>query len=222
MEIRREWESGSAGAMAPTIRLLGVAAAHEEPALCVWTPEPQVAFGRRDERTPTFETAKTVAREAGYATSVRQVGGRAVAYTGSTVAIALAEPTETVRGGLQTRYEPMLASLETACETLGVAVERGEPANSFCPGSQSLSAGGKLAGLAQRVTSNGAVVAGVLHVAERDALAGIHQGVYDALGLEFDPKSVSSLAANGGPSDSEPVIDAVEDAIEDRWKHRHA
>jgi hypothetical protein len=34
--------------------------------------------------------------------------------------------------------------------------------------------------------------------------------VYDALGYPFDPASVGSVAAAGGPSDPEPVRAAVE------------
>ena len=52
----------------------------------------------RDQRCEGFDRARTVARERGFSPYVRTVGGRVVAYAGTTVAFPLAEPTENTRG----------------------------------------------------------------------------------------------------------------------------
>lgn len=180
-----------------------------EPALRVWRPHRQVAFGRRDTSVDGYELAREAAEERGFPATTRDVGGRAVAFTGSTVAFARAVPVDGPRGGIRQRYDDALATLQRALASVDVAAERGEPPDSFCPGSHSLQAGGKLAGLAQRVTDDAAVVAGVLVVDERDQFTSVIGAVYDRLGVPFDPNSVGSVADAGGRADPERVADAV-------------
>ena len=181
-----------------------------EPALRVWTPHRQVAFGRRDAAEPGYDRAVDAARERGFEAVERSVGGRAVAYTGSTVAFAHAVPVEGHRTGLDDRYAAATERLRRALAALGVDATPGEPPDAFCPGSHSLQCGGKVVGIAQRVRSDAALVAGCVVVADRDGLAGVLAAVYDALDHPFDPESVGSVAAAGGPSDPTPVISAVE------------
>ncbi|WIV68351.1 lipoate--protein ligase family protein [Natrialbaceae archaeon AArc-T1-2] len=195
-------------------RLLEVAAAGE-PAVRVWTPHRQVAFGRRDAGLEGYDRARTVARDRGFPPVERSVGGRAVAYDGeTTLAFARAEPVADFRRGTDERYERLIGELERALADLGVDVARGEPMDSFCPGAHSLQAeGGKLAGIAQRVRHDAAVVSGVLVVDAADELAGVLEPVYDALAVSFDPGSVGSAAAAGGPADPDRVQAALEDAL---------
>ncbi|AZH24329.1 lipoyl protein ligase domain-containing protein [Haloplanus aerogenes] len=181
-----------------------------EPAVRVWTPHRQVAFGRRDAAEPGYDRARAAARERGFEPVERRVGGRAVAYTGSTVAFAHAVPVESPRTGLDDRYAAAAARLRRALASLGVDAEPGEPTDSFCPGSHSLQCAGKLVGIAQRVRTDAALVAGCVVVADRDAFASVLAAVYDALGQPFDPASVGSVAAAGGPSDPARVVEAVE------------
>ncbi|ELY65025.1 lipoyl protein ligase domain-containing protein [Natrinema versiforme] len=202
-------------------RLLSVAAGGE-PAVRVWTPHRQVAFGRRDTRLEGFDRAREAARERGFPPIERDVGGRAVAYDGErTLAFARAEPIADFRTGSTARYERATADLERALRTLGLEPSRGEPEESFCPGTHSLSATDasadgrrrKLVGIAQRVRADAALVAGVVLVANRDELAGVLEGVYDALGVALDPATVGTVAGAGGPTDPEPVRAAIEDAL---------
>ena len=151
-----------------------VAAGEAEPAVRVWRPHRQVAFGRRDASAEGYDRARGAARERDFPVVEREVGGRAVAYTGSTVAFLRAVPVDNPRGGIAERYDAALADLRRGLETLGVDATEGEPPESFCPGSHSLQATApgadgrdaprKLAGLAQRVRTDVAVVAGVLLV----------------------------------------------------------
>lgn len=187
----------------------------ETPAIRVWRPYRQVAFGRRDVHHDGYERARRRAREHGCAVLERESGGRAVAYTGTTVALALATPVDDHRTGIQARYDDASQRLQTALTALGVDASAGEPPNAFCPGSHSLQAGGKIVGIAQRVRKQVAVVAAVVIVADHDAIARVLDAVYDALSVPFDPDSVGSIARAGGTTDSATVIDTLVDAFVD-------
>lgn len=196
-----------------TAEMLAGVADGDEAALRVWTPHRQLAFGRRDARAEGYERARELARVRGFPPVERSVGGRAVAYTGTTVAFAHAVPVADVREGLQERYDAAVAAVADALGGLGVDAARGEPAHSFCPGAHSLQAGGKVAGVAQRVRSGAALVGGCVVVDAADEVAGVLAPVYDALGVAFDPDSVGSVAAAGGPADPDRVARALERAV---------
>jgi lipoate-protein ligase A len=184
-----------------------------EPAVRVWYPPCQVVFGRRDRAADGYERAKRAAESRGYPTTVRETGGRAVAFTGDVLALARAESVDAAVTGTDERYERALADLESALAELGVAAERGEPPDSFCPGTRSLSAGGKLVGLAQRVRAEVAVVGGLVVVRDGAAIAAVLDPVYEALDLPFDPASAGSLDGAGGETDRDGARATVEDAL---------
>ena len=188
-------------------------ASDREAALRVWTPHRQVAFGRRDRRAEGYEMAQQAARDRGYAVLERAVGGRAVAYTGSTVAFSLVEPTTDGRETIQARYDRASAVVKSALDAVGVDAREGEPPDAFCPGSHSLQCDGKLVGLAQRVTSAAAVTAGVLVVEDHEAIGAVLAPVYDALDVRFDPGTVGSIERAGGNADTSTVVRALEDAF---------
>lgn len=185
------------------------------PAIRVWTPGKQVAFGRRDTRAEGYEQAHEAAEDHGFPAVERSVGGRAVAYAETTMAFAHAVPTDETRQGLDERYEAAVETVTDALVECGAAVEPGEPAASYCPGDYSVRAvdGGKVAGIAQRVRQNAALVAGSITVAERTAIRDVLAPVYDALGVDFDAKSVGSVVAAGGPSDPKTVRSTLENAL---------
>lgn len=179
----------------------------------VWVPPKHVAFGRRDRRESGYERARSAAVARGYPTTERATGGRAIAFHDGVLAVVRAEPADPTAPAVDTRYQRLLRTLEAALDELGVDAERGEPPESFCPGTRSLSAGGKVAGLAQRVRREVAVVAAVIVVADADDLSAVLSPVYEALGVPFDPGSVGSLSAAGGPSASDAVRATVEAAL---------
>jgi lipoate-protein ligase A len=182
----------------------------------VWAPARLVAFGRRDTGSEGYDAVAAAARDRGFEPVERSVGGRAVAYDGATtLAFARFTPVDGVRGGLDDRYEALTTDIERALAGLGVDATRGEPPESFCPGQHSLrtESGGKLAGLAQRVTQGAAITSGVLVVANHDELAAILDAVYTALDVPFDPASVGSVVRADGPRDPNRVRRAFEDAL---------
>jgi len=191
------------------------------PGLRVWTPPRQVAFGRRDAREPGFERAKRIAAERGFEPIERDVGGRAVAYPGDTLAFAHAIPLGDGpgSGSIAARYERATETVLDALRSLGADVARGEPEESFCPGDHSVrvAGGGKVAGIAQRVRGDAALVAGYLVVTRADArdIADGTAAVYGALGVPFDPGTVGSVSESGGPGRPKPVALALEEAFID-------
>jgi lipoate-protein ligase A len=185
-----------------------------ESAVRVWRPHRQVAFGPRDANSQGYEAARDAAREKGFAVHEREVGGRAVAYTGDTIAFARIEPTEDERRGIEERYATARVDIRDALSELGVGAERGEPDQAWCPGSQSLQAHGrKLVGMAQRVTDDAAVVAGLVVVDGHDQMAEVLAPVYEALEVPFDPTTVGSIEYAGGKVDPVAIILRVEDAL---------
>lgn len=208
---------------AATAEMLAETADSGVPAVRVWQPHRQVAFGRRDSHAAGYEAAKSAAEDRNYHPRERRVGGRAVAYTGRTLAVASAVPIEDVRQGMCDRYAEFSGRLVDVLSDLGADVRRGEPADAYCAGSHSVSGvdgdepSGKLAGVAQRVQSRAALVAASLTVAEADvaAIRSVLGPVYRALDVPFDPSTVGSVATAGGPDDPAVVRQAVESALVD-------
>jgi len=185
-----------------------------EPGLRVWRPHRQIAFGRRDANAEGYDRARRAARERGFEPIERSVGGRAVAYTGTTLAVAHARPIDDMRRGLDERYAEAVDQLRAALASFGVDAEPGEPPNSFCPGTHSLQVEGrKLAGVAQRVKQDAALVAAVVIVDDRREIADVLASVYGALGVPFDPETVGAVADAGGPDEPDAVARAIEDAV---------
>jgi lipoate-protein ligase A len=212
---------GRAGTLAAdraaTTTMLTRAGETGEAAFRAWTPHRQVAFGRLDARTDGYEAARRAARRREYRVVERRVGGRAVAYTGTTVAFAHALPLADPRRGLTDRYESGVDGVRAALSELGVDARPGEPSASFCPGDHSVQLGGdragKVAGIAQRIQSDAALVAGCVLVDDRAALVDVLDAVYEALAVPFDPASVATVANTGGPTDPAAVCRALERAF---------
>ncbi|RNJ25302.1 lipoyl protein ligase domain-containing protein [Halosegnis longus] len=213
MRIVRGRAADIAADRAVTTALREDVASDGEGAVRAWRPHRQLAFGRRDARADGYEQARAAAREHGYPPHERDVGGRAVAYTGSTVAFLRLEPLDDLRVGMDDRYDAAVADVQRALETVGVTAARGEPPDAFCPGQHSLSSDGKLVGLAQRVSKGVAQTAGIAVVRDHEQIATVLGAVYDALDVPFDPDSVGSVARAGGDGDPDRVARALESAL---------
>jgi lipoate-protein ligase A len=181
----------------------------------VGRPHRQIAFGPRDRNVDGYERAREIALENGFEPVERTVGGRAVAYTGTTVAFVRTQQITDPRQGLSDRYDPMVEALGNALDTLDVDAQAGEPDRSFCPGAHSLQAEGKLVGVAQRVTKDVSLVSGIVVVRDHEQIGRVLQEIYAALDIPFDPTTVGSVAKAGGPADPQATIDAVSDALLD-------
>lgn len=180
-----------------------------ESALRVWQPPAQVAFGRRDSNREGYDRAREIVAARGVPAIERSTGGHAVYFTGSTVSFVLAEPVTDERTGIEDRYERTIGPIQSALGSLGVAPSRGEPDGAFCPGTHSLSADGKIVGLAQRVRRQVAVIAGVVVLRDDEQIASLLGPVYEALDIALDPDAVGSIARAGGNSDFGTVRDAI-------------
>lgn len=211
MRVLRGHGSTPAADHSLSAELLEVTAETGVSGVRVWYPPPHVAFGRRDRSAAGYEAAREAAAERGYPPVQRRVGGHAVAFTGETLAFALATPAGGDRTGIQSRYEAVLEDLQDALASCGVEATRGEPPAAFCPGSHSLQASGKLAGLAQRVRRDVAVVGGLVVAGDAAAFAAVLDPVYAALDIDFDPAAVESVADAGGDSDA--LRETVEAAL---------
>jgi len=211
MRVLRGRADGRDADRAATRDLLDWVAERGEPAVRVWAPGRQLAFGRRDAGSNGYDAARAAARDHDFPPVERSVGGRAVAYTETTLAFARITPVDGVRSGLQERYDAMVADVLDALAAVGVDAREGEPPESFCPGEHSVAAGGKLAGVAQRVRKDAALTSGVLVVDDREEIADVLAAVYPKLGVAFDPESVGSVAAAGG--DAARIRDELEDAL---------
>ena len=198
-----------------TEELLALVDRTDKPGVRAWTPPRQLAFGRRDASADGYARARQAAADRGYEPVERRVGGRAVAYTGDTLAFVHAVPTAGGRIGIKHRYAAATERLQTALTAVGADVRRGEPADAFCPGDHSLQADGKVAGLAQRVQRTVAVVGGCVIVTAGDEgeIAGVLRPVYGALGIGLEPDAVGSVEEAGGRGDPETVAAAVEHAF---------
>lgn len=193
-------------------------------AVRVWQPHRQVAFGRRDTRAKQYQAARSAAHTHGFEPTERRVGGRAVGYTGRTLAIAHTVPVDDIREGLCDRYKTTSSTLVAVLCELGADVTRGEPADAYCPGSHSVSSRNeagepvaKIAGIAQRVQSGAALIAACLTVSRDDIeeLRDVLVPVYQSVGVDFDPATVGSVETAGGPADPAVVAAAIEDALVD-------
>ncbi|KAB1187272.1 MULTISPECIES: lipoate--protein ligase family protein [Haloferax] len=213
MRVIRGRKSDRKADRAVTAAMLSETGETGEPAFRAWTPHRQIAFGRRDTRASRYDDAVAAAESSGFPALERSVGGRAVAYTGTTVAFAHAIPLDDARAGLDERYEAGATAVIRALRTLGVPARRGEPPNSYCPGDHSVQAGGKLCGIAQRVRKSSALVSGVVIVTDRDEIADVLVPIYEAIDVPFDPESVGSVDTAGGPGDPDAVCQALEDVF---------
>lgn len=185
-----------------------------EDILRVWKPPAHVSFGPRDTRHPDYGRAKAIAKEYGLPVKKRHSGGHAVAYTGTTVAFGLYQAVED-RNDITARYDDILPKIQAALEQCGVETVEGEPEQSFCPGSYSLSCEGKIVGTAQRVHRETAVTSGIVVCKEETAIADILDEIYPLLGIPFSRESVGSVAAAGGLGSPEVVMQAIEECIVD-------
>jgi len=193
--------------------LLELAADRDSPHLRVWRPPRHVAFGRRDSSRPGYDRAREYAHSKGIPTVERTTGGHAVLFTGHTVSFVLAAPDDGARSGITDRYERTTDRVRQALSELGVDAAEGEPDGSFCPGTHSLSANGKIVGLAQRVRRDVAVVAGIIVVRDHEEIADVLGPIYDALDIPFESDATGSLARAGGVSDPAEVVAVVEETL---------
>lgn len=198
---------------AVTDQLVSAVGETGQPVLRVWQPPRQVAFGRRDAHREGYNRARQILSERGVSHVERATGGHAVFFSGTTVSFLRAMPVEDGRSSITDRYETVTREVQSALSSLGVETSEGEPDGAFCPGTHSLSADGKIVGLAQRIRRDTAVVSGIVVVQDHEEISEVLDPVYQALGIPFERTATGSLVRAGGESNPERVCRELKRAL---------
>jgi octanoyl-[GcvH]:protein N-octanoyltransferase len=179
-----------------TALLEQVASGDRGPVIRVYRPAATVAFGRRDSFLEGFVEAARAAVSAGFTPAIRSAGGRAAAYHEQCLVIDEIVPARDAMADVDARFAAEAESQAQALRDLGVDARVGEVPGEYCPGRFTVNAGGqtKLIGAAQRIISGAWLFSSVVVVGDTRLVRDVLVDVYAALGLEWDPGSVGSVA----------------------------
>ncbi len=174
-----------------------------------------VALGRRDTRLPGRDAAVGLARDEGFTPVVRAVGGRAVAYTSAALVVDHVGVGSDNVEGLDRRFDEFGRRFVGVLRDLGIDARLGPVPGEYCPGAQSVNARGevKLVGTAQRVVRGAWLFSSLIVVGDHRRLQPVIGGVYERLGLPFDPASVGSVEQEAPGVD----LDALEEEVLRAW-----
>jgi octanoyl-[GcvH]:protein N-octanoyltransferase len=176
--------------------LLRVADGELPETMRITRPPAMVAFGRQDVATARYPNAVAAARSTGFEAIERLAGGRAAVFHEQTLAIAHARPDRDPQAHIYSRFEEASEWIRAAVARLGVDARVGEVPGEYCPGGYSVNARGekKLAGIGQKLIKGAGHLGGVLVVENGARVRGALVPVYQALGLEWNPSTASSVA----------------------------
>jgi octanoyl-[GcvH]:protein N-octanoyltransferase len=178
--------------------LLGqVASGRRGPVIRAYRPAPTIAFGRRDTFLDGFQRAAAAATRAGFTPAIRSAGGRAAAYHEECLVIDEIVPARDAMAEVDARFAGEAESQAQALRGLGIDARVGEVPGEYCPGRFSVNARGqtKLIGAAQRIVGGAWLFSTVVVVGGAGPVRAVLEEVYAALGLDWDPASVGSIAA---------------------------
>jgi lipoate-protein ligase A len=189
-----------------------VAAGELPPTIRIHRPGNEVAFGRQDIASPSYEAAAEAARAAGFAAVERLAGGRAAVFHQGTIALARAYADPQPPKRTYARFEEMAEVIAEALRGLGVEARVGEVPGEYCPGAYSVNARArtKLAGIGQRMIRGGAHMGGVVVASGGREVADVLVPVYEALELDWDPSTSGSVAEELG---REVDVGELEEAV---------
>ncbi len=192
--------------------LLGlVAVGRGGPVIRSYRPQPTVAFGRRDSFLPGFAGATDAARKRGYTPVIRGAGGRAAAYDEGCLVFDEIMPALDSMAGIQARFSDEAERQAQALRGLGVDARVGEVPGEYCPGEFSVNARGatKLIGAAQRIVRGAWLLSTVVVVEPAGSVRTVLEDVYAELGLEWNPETTGSVAAEVPGTTVEAVREAI-------------
>jgi len=183
-------------------------------------PGAMVAFGKQDVHEPGYREAVRAARARGFEAVVRLAGGRAAVFHEDTVALAWAVADRDALAHTHDRFREVADVLVSALARLGVDARVGEVAREYCPGDYSVNARGrvKLAGVGQRVIAGGGHTGGVIVAAGEERIRDVLVPVYARLGLDWNPASAGSVAAELAGASFEDVRDAIAAELASRYE----
>jgi lipoate-protein ligase A len=216
--VRQERSLGAARDLELGLELLAQAKTGRiGPTLRLYRPKPTVAFGQRDARLPGFEAAAQACRNQGFEPLVRKAGGRAAAYHEGTLVVDHVEPHSDAIAGSKGRFGFFGELLADALRSVGVQAAVGEIPGEYCPGEFSVHGANpqdpahrvKLIGTAQRVVAGGWLFSSVIVVEDSAPIRNVLTDSYEALGLDWDPRTA------GAVNDLLPGLDvtAIGDAV---------
>ena len=188
-------DSAARGTAVARATLMRVAAGNVPATFRLHRPPRILAFSKQDAASPGFRGAVQAARETGFEPVIRLAGGRAAVYHEETLALSWAVPDRRPSARTEARFRELARVLADSIRELGVDARVGEVPGEYCPGSWRVNARGatKLAGTGQRLIAGAAHRGAVIVVGNsagvRDALI----GVYEALGLDWDPATAGSI-----------------------------
>jgi octanoyl-[GcvH]:protein N-octanoyltransferase len=179
-----------------------------------------LAFSKQDAASPGFADAARAARGAGFEPVVRLVGGRAAVYHEQTLAISWAVPDPSPAARTEARFLELAEILRDALTDLGVDARIGEVPGEYCPGAWSLNARGatKLIGTGQRLIAGAAHRGAVVVVGDSDLVREALLPTYDALGLDWDPKTAGSIEDEVGETTTRRVEEAIVARLAERYE----
>lgn len=194
--IRQGFPDRAAFDIAVSTALLRRAATQQVETLRLHVPGPALAFGARDRNSAGYPAAITRAAEIGFPPVRRLAGGKAAVFHAGTLAFSWAVPEADARQGIERRFILMAQTVTKTLRSLGIDARVGEVPGEYCPGRFSVNAGGatKLMGVGQRLIRGGAHLGGVLVVDGSQQVRAALTPVYAALGYEWDPATVGSVA----------------------------
>lgn len=183
----------------------------EPETLRLFRPAPVVAFGPADRLLPGYAAARRAALDAGFAPVDRLAGGRAAIFHEGTIALSWTVPDACARAHIHERFEVLTTLITDALRGLGLDARIGAVPGEYCPGAYSVNAAGrtKVAGLGQRVLPQAAHVGGVIVVEGADRVREALVPVYNALGLQWEPATASSLRDEGLDATWDEVVEAL-------------
>lgn len=163
----------------------------------LYIPEPTVAFGQRDTRLPGYPEAVAAVRDHGFTPLVRRAGGRAAAYHHGCVVVDHLRLEADAALGQQGRFPEFADLFVRAFARMDVPASVGEIPGEYCPGEFSVQGPApgypvKLAGSAQRVVKGAWLFSTHVVVADSAPLRAVLTDVYQALGMDMDPRTVGA------------------------------
>ena len=184
-------------------------------------PAPVVAFAKRDALAPGYAPAVAAARAHGFGAVLRLAGGRAAIFHEGTLELAHAMRDPDPKAGIHHRFEATATLVAAALRALGADARVGEVPGEYCPGRWSVNAAGarKLAGIGQRVVARASHTGAVIVVEGAERIRQVLDPVYEALGLEWDPRTAGAVAEEVEPRPA--LWESVRDALLGEYAERY-
>jgi lipoate-protein ligase A len=164
--------------------------------LRLYRPGPTVAFSGRDCATPGIGAASAAATAAGFVPVRRGPGGRAAAYHRGALCLDHVSSDADARSDIRARFIGFGTLLVDALRAVGTDAQLGPVPGEYCPGEFSINDGHghKLVGTAQRLVRGAWLFGTVILVTGTEPVRSVLVDAYRALGLDWNPDTVGSVA----------------------------